>query len=185
MASKGKVADVTAAFDDDTMSLGGLLKKKSRKMSRTASNADWDEGAKHAWVNMASASAAVIPGSQPPPLRKILEVLVCGKSYFFKEFICLEQSLLACQLFGHGELILRSLPSDYGEMLVYSGSSSSGEPDPVKEDTYRIARSLGSDSSARVVCNMDFHLIGFLPNKEASEFDAEYGSSFIALEVAL
>ena len=60
------------------------------------------------------------------------------------ESIWLADSLVHGQLFGHGELWFCSDPKDYGEIRVYSGSSSLGEITSVKEETYRIARALGS-----------------------------------------
>ena len=53
-------------------------------------------------------------------------------------------------------------------MWVYSGSSSSGEMKSAKEETYRIARSLGATSSSQVIANVDYHTIGLLPNPGAT-----------------
>ena len=63
------------------------------------------------------------------------------------EPIRLIDSLVRGQLFGHGELRFGSHPEDYGEMRVYSGSSSSGEMTSAKEETYQIARALGAVSN--------------------------------------
>ena len=65
-------------------------------------------------------------------------------------------SLIRGQLFGHGKLRLESRPEDYGEMRVYSGSSSSGEMTPAKDETYRIARALGVPLNSWVIAHVDY-----------------------------
>jgi hypothetical protein len=67
------------------------------------------------------------------------------------------------QLLGFRHLLLAPKPGDYGEMRLYSGSGSSGEMDSAKEESYRIARSLGFLSDAQLACGFDFRNLGLLP----------------------
>lgn len=92
-------------------------------------------------------------------------------------------SLVHGQIFVHGELWLSSLPKDYDKMWVYSGSSSSSEMSTAKEETYRIAHSLGAASSSRVVVNVDHCTIGLLPSKIVADFADACVGSFTAPEV--
>lgn len=69
-------------------------------------------------------------------------------SQFYAESIRLSDSLVHGQLFGHGELLLRPQPKEYGEMWVYSGLCLSSEMSSMKEDTYHIAHSLGAASNS-------------------------------------
>jgi hypothetical protein len=68
-------------------------------------------------------------------------------------------------------------------MRVYSGSSSSGEMNSAKEETYRIARSLGIASSSRVIVNVDYRAVGLLPNQVAAGFADACVGAFSAPEV--
>ena len=71
-------------------------------------------------------------------------------------------------------------PEDYGEIRVYSVSSSSGDVSSAKEETYRIA--LGAPSSSWVITNMDYHTIGVLTNKVVAGFADACAGSFSASE---
>ena len=95
----------------------------------------------------------------------------------------MNDDLICGQLFGHGALQLSSHPEDYSEMRVYLGSSSSGEMNSAKEETYRIVRSLGAASNSRVITNVDHHMVGLLPNQSAASFTDACVGSFLALEV--
>lgn len=53
----------------------------------------------------------------------------------------------------------------------------------MKEETYRIARSLGSASHSRVIGNIDHRVIGLLPNKDGAKFADTYAVSVVAPEV--
>jgi len=99
------------------------------------------------------------------------------------ESIRLIDSLIHGQLFSHGELRLRSHPKDYGEMQVYSGLSSSGDMNSTKKETYRIAHAIGMLSDSRVIANVDYHIIGLLPDKTAADFTNACARSFLASEV--
>lgn len=101
-----------------------------------------------------------------------------SKSRFNAEYIRLSDSLVHEQLLCHGELRLCSWPEDYGEMWVYSRSSSSGEMSYVKEETYCIARSFGVASNSRVIANVDHHMIGLLPSKAVADFVNACAGSF-------
>ena len=68
-------------------------------------------------------------------------------------------------------------------MRVYLGSSSSGEMNSTKQETYRIARSLGAASNSRVVTNMDYRTVGLLPNPSAASFIFACAGSFSAPKV--
>jgi hypothetical protein len=68
-------------------------------------------------------------------------------------------------------------------MRVYLGSSSSGEMSSAKEETYRIARSLGAALNSRVIANVDYRTVGLLPTPSAASFADACASSFSALEV--
>jgi len=52
-----------------------------------------------------------------------------------------------------------------------------------KEETYRIARSLGAVSSSRVIANVDCRTIGLLPNQSAASFAITCAGSFLAPEL--
>ena len=68
-------------------------------------------------------------------------------------------------------------------MQVYSGSSSSGDMNSTKEETYRIARALGALSDSWVIANVDYHTISLLPDKTTTDFSNACVGSFSALEV--
>jgi len=68
-------------------------------------------------------------------------------------------------------------------MRVYSGSSSSGEMNPAKEETYHIACSLGAASNSRVIANVDHRTVGLLLGKVVADFVDTCPDSFTALEV--
>ena len=106
-----------------------------------------------------------------------------GKSRFYAEYIRLSDGLVHGQLFGHGQLRLSSRPKDYGDMRVYLGLSSSSEMNSTKEETYRIAHSLGATSNSRVVANVDYRTVGLLPNQSAASFIDACIGSFSAPEV--
>ena len=106
-----------------------------------------------------------------------------GKFRFYAEYIRLSDKLVRGQLFRHGELRLGSHPEDYGEMRVYSGSSSSGEMSSAKEESYRIARSLGAASSSRVIANVDYRVVGLLPGQSGDSFADACARSFSAPEL--
>ena len=88
------------------------------------------------------------------------------------------------QLLGYGRLLLESKLGDYGEPRFYSGSSSSEEMDPEKEESYRIARSLRVSSDAQLACGFNFWEIGLLPgDSPATSRFAEFCNEFAAPEV--
>jgi hypothetical protein len=68
-------------------------------------------------------------------------------------------------------------------MQVYSWSSASSKMNSMKEETYRIARSLGAASNSRVIANVDHHTVGLLSNQSAASFVDACAGSFLALEV--
>lgn len=84
-----------------------------------------------------------------------------GKTRFSKEPAT--GSLFRGILYGHVELDFDSHSSDYGEMVVYSGSSSSGDLDPARERSYSIARSLGFPADSRLVSKVKAKELGMLP----------------------
>ena len=99
------------------------------------------------------------------------------------ESIRLTDILVRGQLFGYVELRLGSRPEDYGEMRVYSGTTSSGEMTSAKEETYRIASALGAVSNSRVITNVDHRTIGLLPGKATVGFADACAGSVTALEM--
>ena len=68
-------------------------------------------------------------------------------------------------------------------MRVYSGSSSSSKMTSTKDETYRIARSLGAASNSWVVANVDYRMVGLLPNQSVSSFTDACAGSFSAPKV--
>ena len=52
-----------------------------------------------------------------------------------------------------------------------------------KQETYRIARSLGAASNSQVIASVDHHTIGLLPNQSAASFADACVGSFLAPEV--
>lgn len=85
-------------------------------------------------------------------------------------------------LFGHGALLLDSQPGDYGEVRVYSGGSSTDEMSPGREESYRISRSFGAESRARVVAKVDYTGAGLLPNRVGLDFAEKCSGSFVVPE---
>ena len=108
---------------------------------------------------------------------------VQGKSRFYAEYIRLSDNLVREKLFGHRELQLSSWPKDYGDMRVYSGSSSSSKMSSMKEQTYWIARSLGASSNSWVVANVDYRVVGLLPSPSTASFVDACSGSLSAPEV--
>ena len=94
--------------------------------------------------------------------------LARGKTRFYHESIRLDQDMVEEWLLGFDRLVLASKPGDYGEMRFYMGSSSSSEPDSLKEESYRLARSLGVPSDGGMACRFNFHEIGLLPTSNAA-----------------
>ena len=86
---------------------------------------------------------------------------------------------------GHGPLISGAKEGDYGEPRFYSGLSLSVETDPMREESYRIARSLGAALEANLACNFNFHQIGILPGKDndATKFAKQCAKALVALEM--
>ena len=68
-------------------------------------------------------------------------------------------------------------------MRVYSGSSSSDKMNFVKEETYRIARSLGATLNCWVVANVDYRTVGLLRTPSSTSFVDSCTGSFLAPEV--
>ena len=95
----------------------------------------------------------------------------------------MSDDLVRGQLFGHGELRLSSHPEDYSEMRVYLGSSSSSEMNSMKEETYRIAHSLGVASTLWVIAKVDYRVIGLLLSLSGASFADACAGSFLAPEV--
>lgn len=65
-------------------------------------------------------------------------------------------------------MILGAKEGDYGEPRFYSRLSSSGETNPVREESYRIARSLGATSEVNLACGFNFRKIGILPGENSN-----------------
>ena len=53
-------------------------------------------------------------------------------------------------------------------MWFYMGSSSSREPDSLKEESYHLACSLGVPLDTDMACGFNFHEIGLLPTSSAA-----------------
>lgn len=107
-----------------------------------------------------------------------------GKSRFFQESIRLNQKMVDKQLLGYGRLVLGSKPRDYVEGRFCTGSSSSGELDSSREESYQLAHALGVSLDADLACGFNFREVGLLPPDTAagSKF-AECCSRFRALQV--
>jgi hypothetical protein len=86
---------------------------------------------------------------------------------------------------GHGPLILGAKEGDYGEPLFYLGLSLPGETDPAREESYRIARSLGAASKANLAYGFDFCQIGMLPgeNSDAAKFTEHCQKDLVTTEM--
>jgi hypothetical protein len=184
MAGKAKVADVNDAFIlADTMSVDDLFTKKAKKNSRKASEPLKETGVKKARLASTKEAGSTHPVPSPTVSPDISGSQVQGKSRFYVEYIHLSDDLVCGQLFGHGELRLSSRPGDYGDMQVYSGLSSSGKMNSAKEETYRIACSLGAVLSSRVIANVDYRAIRLLPNPGVASFTDACAGLFSALEL--
>jgi hypothetical protein len=86
-----------------------------------------------------------------------------GKTRFFREFVGLRQRMVDGKLLGFGPVILGSKPGDYDRMRVYSGSSSSEDTNASREETYRVARSLGLASDSSLLSGVNYREVGVLP----------------------
>lgn len=132
MVSKGKVADPRAAFAGaDAISIGDVFAKNTKPNSRSAMAPSQDVGAK----KLKTGSLPMAPPAPPPPRVGRGESQL-GKSKFFEECIRLTTENAGNCLLGFGKLVLDSRPGDYGKMRVYSGSSSSGKEDFIREESY-------------------------------------------------
>jgi hypothetical protein len=184
MAVKAKVTDVNDAFGlEDTMSVGDLFTKKAKKNSHKASVPLKEPSAKKAKITSPEEAGSAHSVPSPAVSPHVSGSQLQDKSRFYAEHIRLSNDLFCGQLFGHGELRLSSRPEDYGDMRVYLGSSSSGKMNSGKKGTYQIARSLGSTSSFGVIANVDYHMIGLLPNPGAASFADTCAGSFMAPEL--
>jgi hypothetical protein len=74
-------------------------------------------------------------------------------------------------LIGFGSLDLEPKPGDYDRVRAYSGSGSSSETNVSREETYKLARSLGLPSDAQIVSGVDVREVGILPPANASVAD--------------
>lgn len=170
MASKGKVADPRSALAGASeMSVGDVLVRPPRKSARSTMAPTAEGGGKR----------PRIPCTSTPPFSgdfgaaahadaSVLDPGARGKFDVFEKLVRLTSANARYHLMGHGELCLDLDEKDYGEMQVYSGSSSSSEGDFAREDTYRIARSLGMDSKARLVVHVNPTAAGLLPGREGA-----------------
>jgi hypothetical protein len=102
-----------------------------------------EPGTKKARTTSAEEAATAHQAPTPVASPDISGSQVHGKSRFYTEYIRLSDNLACGQLFFLRELRLSSCPEDYGDMRVYSGSSSSGEMNSAKEETYRLLKLLG------------------------------------------
>ena len=68
-------------------------------------------------------------------------------------------------------------------MRMYSGSTSSGEMNFAKEETYPIAHSLGAASNSWVIANVDYCTVGLLLDQGAANFADACAGAFLAPEV--
>jgi len=111
--------------------------------------------------------------------------LKIGKSRFYREAARLSPCLAKGLLLGHGPLILGAKEGDYGEPRFYSGLSSSGKTDPAREESYRIAHSLGAASEANLACSFNFCQIGILSgeNFDAARFAEQCHKALVAPEM--
>ena len=107
-----------------------------------------------------------------------------GKTRFYRESIRLNQDMVEGQLMGFSHLIIALKIGHYGEMRFYMGSSSSGEPDSLKEESYHLAHSLGVPLDANMACEFNLCEIGLHPTGStvAAKFSKCY-SRFHAHEV--
>lgn len=193
MAPKPPVTKVSAvaaaAFDDDASFMAPpVIPVRAAKRLGRGEMPSRDETAKRPreTPRVASASAAVATSSKgKTSAAENVSAVPKGKSSFRRTNIKLDQRMVDGQLLGFGRLILSSKPRDYEDIRFYTGSSSSGESDSLKEDSYRLARSLGVASDAEMACGINYKDIGLLsPNTPAcSKFMSICGKSFQAPEV--
>ena len=99
MAGKAKVVDVYDAFGlVDTMSIGDVLGKKSKKNFRKSSDPPKDTGVKKARLTSAEEAASVAPITTPVISPDISGSQVQGKKRFYAEYVRLSDSLVHGQL---------------------------------------------------------------------------------------
>ena len=104
-AGKDKVADVHDAFNlADTMSVGDLFTKKTKKSSRKANDPPKEPAAKKARPMSAEDPGSARPVPTPVTSPDASGSQLQGKSRFYAEYIRLSDSLVHGQLFDHGEL---------------------------------------------------------------------------------
>lgn len=137
----------STAFDDDDfsmMDMPAFTKVVPKK------NAPWDDGSKR--HKQTSSHVDKVIGSNTDGHEKVILMKTSvgcgpeiGKSRFYHEAVCLTPSMVKGQLLGHGPLILGAKEGDYGET------------NPAREESYRIARSLGPTSEVNLPCCFNFH----------------------------
>ena len=105
-----------------------------------------------------------------------------GKSRFYREAAWLTPSLAKGLLLGHSPLILGAKEGDYGEPCFYLELNSSGEMDLAREESYRIACSLGAASEANLACGFDFRRARTLSgeNSDAARFAEHCHKALVA-----
>ena len=105
MAGEAKVVDVHDTFGiADTMSVGDLFTKKTKKNSRLANEPPKEPGAKKARTTSAEEAGSTRPIPTPVVSPIVSGSQLQGKSRFYAEYIRLSDNLVRGQLFGHGEL---------------------------------------------------------------------------------
>jgi hypothetical protein len=117
MAGKAKVANVDDTFGlANTMSVGDLFTKKTKKNSRKANDLPKEPGSKKARMTSAEEAGSARPIPTPVASPDVLGSQLQGTSRFYAEYIRLSDNLVRGQLFSHEELQLSSRPEDYGKM---------------------------------------------------------------------
>ena len=175
MEPERPAAVTSSVFDDDDVSLMEMPSFPKAAPKRAVAR---DDGSKRR--KQASSHPEKVKGTSQEGREKEAGLMRCpnsrgletGKRRFYHEAVRLTPSLAKGLLLGHGPLILGAKEGDYGEPCFYLGLSSSSEMDPVREESYRIARSLGAASEANLACGFNFRQIGILPseNSDAMKF---------------
>lgn len=162
-----QVDHATAAFDDDLSVINPLTFVKAKKGARKI-DGDRDKAAKRVKLLALKKHKGVevnLAHSMKEPLRSAdtAKMAEAGKSHFYYKSARVTQEMLNGQLLGFGHLDLSVDSVDYGEPHFYKGSSSSGDMDPRKERSYRLAHALGVLSDTSLACGFDLKEIGLLP----------------------
>ena len=154
MAPKRPATATSMAFDNDDISIMEVptfAKAPPKRGNRAVDTAQRDDGSKHQKLTSSHVSVDKTTGDKLGATKRGL----CLRPQLMCLAVRLTPSMVEGQQLGHGSLILGVKVGNCGEPHFYSGLSSSVETD-IREESYRIAPSLGAASDAHMACGFNF-----------------------------